>query len=173
MAEIQGGRFGSGSGGEPMRIEPDLLESRLEAMGRAMVEDEARRAEPPRAYLEAAANRAWFVRVRVWGPRLAVAAVLVIVGVAAILLSRQAAPVGGGGPGIAHRDGVGDGPGGEAPTMGNLNVANRNASPEQLRLLSGAAGTQPAGSGAGGESGPYRASDTRSAEQIDAIVGGK
>jgi hypothetical protein len=156
-----------------MRIEPDLMESRLDAMGRALVEEEARRAEPPRAYLEAAANRAWFARVRVWGPRLAVAAVLVIVGIAAMMLSRPAATAGGGGPVIAHGDGVGEGPGGEAPTMGNLNAANRNASPEQLRLLNGAAGAQAAGSGAGGESGPYRASDTRSAEQIDAIVGGK
>ena len=73
MSDQSTGRLGGGIGPQS-----DTLESRLDALGRSIVEEEARRAEPPSAYLQAAANRAMFVRVRTWTPRLAVAAVLLL-----------------------------------------------------------------------------------------------
>lgn len=149
--------------------QPDPLESRLDALGRSLVEAEVQHTDPPRAYLEAAAARAVFGRIRVWGPRVALAAAVALAGIAAFILSQPApVPTSGGSVPIA----IGA-PGPEAsgpdPTIANLHTANRSvASPDHLQLLGGAPTPNPV------DSAPavFRASDTRSPERIDALIDG-
>jgi hypothetical protein len=148
--------------------QPDTLESRLDALGRSIVEEESRRTEPPSAYLQAAASRAMFVRVRTWTPRLAVAAVLLLAGFAAFIFSRPGGTAGPRGAGtIATNDSTPLAPDPSSPTVGNLHTANRSvSSPDQLQLLgSGGASDTPEN-----PAGPYRASDTRRPDRIDAIL---
>lgn len=155
---------------EPLDAAPAALESRLDALGRSLLEAESRRADPPAAYLEAAADRAALARFRIWAPRLAAAAVLIIAGTAAIIMS--SGPIGGPSPGPSEIAGNSE-TGGEAPTMANLTTANRAVtSPDQLRLL-GAGASSRTTSGSTSNTEPYRASDTRRPDKIDAIIGDK
>lgn len=149
----------------------DGLATRLDALGRALVGSELRRVDPPAAYLDAAAERAALARFRSWAPRFAVAALLAIVGGAAVIVSLGVRPPRP--PAEPVEAAHGAVPGNEAPTIANLNSANREIVPlGQLRLL-GQSGSLVGDGPSPQHAEAYRASDSRRPDRIDAIIQGK
>lgn len=116
------------------------LEARLDALGRALVSDEARRVQPSSEFVAAVARRGTAAAIRTWTPRLALAAGLLALIVYLILRTSgtpQSPPTPPSKPG--DDTGRNTSAGAATPTFGWLWVNNRDVSVADLRLPSGAA----------------------------------
>ena len=137
------------------------LESRLDALGRGMVSEEARRAAPAPDFLAAVARRGVATTVGTWAWPIAVVA-----GILAIIISLIIRT--GGTPQLpaVPPNKTGDDSGvngtGAIPTFGWLWSHNRQAPITDLRLPSGAA--------AATDDPPSSAADSRHADRVDELL---
>lgn len=145
----------------------DDLADRLDTLGRTIVEQEERRTEPGRDYLEAVRRRGALSRGRRTWPWAAMAASVALGAGAVLVLSRSQTPPGGGGHTVAVDAGLADQ---HDQSVAGLTRINRSvATPDSLRLPGGSA----VGAASGESTGVARAADSRRADRVEAIAGGK